>query len=142
MPYFAFGVQSDSAKEDCVQKSFQDPHLFTLYLNHCSYWKFPLFILYAIKRTTTDLWSEIKRAVQKKKKKTRRATVLNLFLLLLQSMESFALELFPNHGQVHMALFENVTNASELKHRLINQDTALTCALIDASFVSIILKRI
>ncbi|KAG0747834.1 hypothetical protein G6F57_004369 [Rhizopus arrhizus] len=50
-------------------------------------------------------------------------------------MESFALELFPNHGQVHMALFENVTNASELKHRLINQDTALTCALIDASFV-------
>ncbi|KAG1438008.1 hypothetical protein G6F56_012831 [Rhizopus delemar] len=50
-------------------------------------------------------------------------------------MESFILELFSNYGQVHVGLFENVTNSSELKQKLINQDTSLTCALVDASFV-------
>ncbi|KAI9273659.1 kinase binding protein CGI-121-domain-containing protein [Sporodiniella umbellata] len=48
-------------------------------------------------------------------------------------MESYALELFPS--QVHLGLFENVTNASELKQKLINQDAPLQCAFIDASFV-------
>ncbi|ORE04396.1 CGI-121-domain-containing protein [Rhizopus microsporus var. microsporus] len=50
-------------------------------------------------------------------------------------MESFTLELFPNAGQVHIALFKNVSNASELKQRLANQDATLMCALVDASYV-------
>ncbi|CAO3663896.1 unnamed protein product [Rhizopus microsporus] len=50
-------------------------------------------------------------------------------------MESFTLDLFPNAGQVHIALFKNVSNASELKQRLANQDATLKCALVDASYV-------
>ncbi|CEI87840.1 hypothetical protein RMCBS344292_02248 [Rhizopus microsporus] len=49
-------------------------------------------------------------------------------------MESFTLDLFPNAGQVHIALFKNVSNASELKQRLANQDATLKCALVLSLF--------
>lgn len=57
------------------------------------------------------------------------------FPFKLTVMESFTLDLFPNAGQVHIALFKNVSNASELKQRLANQDATLKCALVDASYV-------
>ncbi|KAI9484251.1 MAG: kinase binding protein CGI-121-domain-containing protein [Benjaminiella poitrasii] len=49
-------------------------------------------------------------------------------------MESFNLELHPTK-QVHIALFQNVKNASELRQRFIDQDTTLTCSLINANLV-------
>lgn len=51
-------------------------------------------------------------------------------------MESHTLELFPDRGQVHLALFRNVTNAAQLRERLLSQDDTLSCALIDASLVN------
>ncbi|KAI9320541.1 kinase binding protein CGI-121-domain-containing protein [Dichotomocladium elegans] len=50
-------------------------------------------------------------------------------------MESHPLELYPDRGQVHIALFRNVTNAGELRQRLISQDPTLSCALVDAKVV-------
>ncbi|KAI8146909.1 kinase binding protein CGI-121-domain-containing protein [Fennellomyces sp. T-0311] len=50
-------------------------------------------------------------------------------------MESHTLELYPDRGPVHVALFRNVTNATELRQRLIAQDTTLTCALVEATVV-------
>jgi EKC/KEOPS complex subunit CGI121/TPRKB len=49
-------------------------------------------------------------------------------------MESFKLELHPDN-QIHIALFQNVSNASELKQRFINQDQTLACCLINAKLV-------
>ncbi|KAG2195682.1 hypothetical protein INT46_002019 [Mucor plumbeus] len=49
-------------------------------------------------------------------------------------METCTLELHPTK-KVHIALFQNVTNASELRHRLINQDNTLACSLINAKLV-------
>ncbi|KAL1928454.1 hypothetical protein VTP01DRAFT_2810 [Rhizomucor pusillus] len=50
-------------------------------------------------------------------------------------MESHTLELYPDRGQVHIALFRNVTNAADLRKRLIAQDSTLSCALVEASVV-------
>ncbi|KAI9490367.1 kinase binding protein CGI-121-domain-containing protein [Zychaea mexicana] len=50
-------------------------------------------------------------------------------------MESHTLELYPDRGIVHVSLFRNVTNAPELRKRLIAQDTTLACALVDATVV-------
>ncbi|CAO3624650.1 unnamed protein product [Cunninghamella blakesleeana] len=50
-------------------------------------------------------------------------------------MESFNIELYPNVGQAHIALFDNVTNASDLRQRLLSQDKTLQCALVNASLV-------
>lgn len=51
-------------------------------------------------------------------------------------MESHTLELYPNRGQIHIALFRNVTNAADLRKRLIAQDPTLSCALVEASVVT------
>ncbi|KAG2224896.1 hypothetical protein INT45_010845, partial [Circinella minor] len=50
-------------------------------------------------------------------------------------MESHTLELYPERGQVHIALFRNITNAPELRQRLIAQDTTLACALVEANVI-------
>ncbi|KAI9260576.1 kinase binding protein CGI-121-domain-containing protein [Phascolomyces articulosus] len=50
-------------------------------------------------------------------------------------MESHTLELYPERGQVHIALFRNITNAPELRQRLIAQDKTLACALVEANVV-------
>ena len=50
-------------------------------------------------------------------------------------MESHTLELYADRGQVHIALFRNITNAPELRQRLIAQDTSLACALVEANVV-------
>ncbi|KAI8976974.1 kinase binding protein CGI-121-domain-containing protein [Pilobolus umbonatus] len=50
-------------------------------------------------------------------------------------MESFTLELYPNKGQVHIALFQNVTNSAQLKQRLEEQDVTLGCTLVNAAMV-------
>ncbi|CDS07881.1 hypothetical protein LRAMOSA01830 [Lichtheimia ramosa] len=50
-------------------------------------------------------------------------------------MESHTLDLYPNRGPVHMALFRKVTNAPELRQRLIAQDQSLSYALVDASLI-------
>ncbi|ORX48315.1 kinase binding protein CGI-121 [Hesseltinella vesiculosa] len=50
-------------------------------------------------------------------------------------MESHAIDLYPDVGSVHMALFKDVKNAQQLRKRLLDQDTTLQCALIDASMV-------
>lgn len=50
------------------------------------------------------------------------------------TMETCALELHPTK-KVHIALFQNVTNAPELRQRLINQDNTLACSLINAKLV-------
>ncbi|KAI7877154.1 CGI-121-domain-containing protein [Lichtheimia hyalospora FSU 10163] len=50
-------------------------------------------------------------------------------------MESHTLDLYPNRGPVHMALFRKVTNAPDLRQRLIAQDQSLSYALIDASLI-------
>lgn len=50
-------------------------------------------------------------------------------------MESYTLELSPQRGPVHFALFQNVENISELRQRSINQDATLGLCLIDASLV-------
>ncbi|CAO3612778.1 unnamed protein product [Mucor fragilis] len=49
-------------------------------------------------------------------------------------MEACTLELHPTR-KVHIALFRNVTNASELRQRLISQDNTLACSLINAKLV-------
>lgn len=50
------------------------------------------------------------------------------------TMEACTLELHPTR-KVHIALFRNVTNASELRQRLISQDNTLACSLINAKLV-------
>ncbi|KAL0090354.1 hypothetical protein J3Q64DRAFT_1729486 [Phycomyces blakesleeanus] len=50
-------------------------------------------------------------------------------------MESYKLELHPVRGQAHVCLFRNVTNAPELRQRLINQDATMACALVNAELV-------
>lgn len=50
-------------------------------------------------------------------------------------MESFKLELHPDKGSVHVALFKDVKNASDLRQRLLSQDTTLSVALVNASLV-------
>jgi EKC/KEOPS complex subunit CGI121/TPRKB len=54
-------------------------------------------------------------------------------------METFKLELHPE-TEIHVALFQNVSNASELKQRFIDQDQTLTCCLINAKLVIEIVK--
>ncbi|KAI8643198.1 kinase binding protein CGI-121-domain-containing protein [Parasitella parasitica] len=49
-------------------------------------------------------------------------------------MEACTLELYPDK-KVYIALFKNVTNASELRQRLINQDSTLACSLVNAKLV-------
>ncbi|KAL9541650.1 hypothetical protein MBANPS3_009004 [Mucor bainieri] len=49
-------------------------------------------------------------------------------------METCTLELYPTK-KVHIALLRNVTNAPELRQRLINQDSTLACSLINAKLV-------
>lgn len=56
------------------------------------------------------------------------------FFLCLIIMETFDLELHPNR-QVHVALFNNVKNASELLQRIATQDKDLTCTLLQPSLV-------
>lgn len=51
-------------------------------------------------------------------------------------MESYILELNPERGPVHFALFQNVENASELRQRFSNLDLDLGLSLIDASLVN------
>ncbi|KAG9304974.1 hypothetical protein G9A89_003143 [Geosiphon pyriformis] len=50
-------------------------------------------------------------------------------------MESFPLDLFPTRGLVHVALFKNVSNAAELRERLIARDEELSYGFIDARVV-------
>ncbi|SAL99141.1 hypothetical protein [Absidia glauca] len=50
-------------------------------------------------------------------------------------MESHTLELHPEIGQAHLALFTQVTNAEQLRQRLLKQDATLVCALVDATLV-------
>ncbi|KAI8333411.1 kinase binding protein CGI-121-domain-containing protein [Chlamydoabsidia padenii] len=50
-------------------------------------------------------------------------------------MESHTVDLHPEIGQVHLALFTNVTNAEDLRQRLLKQDPTLVCALVDATLV-------
>jgi hypothetical protein len=50
-------------------------------------------------------------------------------------MESFQLELHPEIGPIHIALFKGVTNAAELRQRLVSQDHSLTFALVNATLV-------
>ncbi|KAJ2961107.1 hypothetical protein NQZ79_g3624 [Umbelopsis isabellina] len=50
-------------------------------------------------------------------------------------MESFQLELHPDKGSVHVALFKNVKNAPDLRQRLLSQDTTLSVALVNATLV-------
>lgn len=49
-------------------------------------------------------------------------------------METFNLELYP-HRQAHIALFQNVQNASELLQRISAQDKDLTCTLLKPTYV-------
>ncbi|CEP11660.1 hypothetical protein [Parasitella parasitica] len=49
-------------------------------------------------------------------------------------METCCLELYPDK-KVHIALFKNVENASELRQRLLTQDSTLACSLINAKLV-------
>ncbi|KAI8991477.1 kinase binding protein CGI-121-domain-containing protein [Mycotypha africana] len=49
-------------------------------------------------------------------------------------MESFKLDTQPDK-QVHIALFKNVANSPELRHRLSSQDQTLTCCLLNAKMV-------
>jgi hypothetical protein len=53
-------------------------------------------------------------------------------------MESHTLELHPEIGQAHLALFTQVTNAEQLRQRLLKQDATLVCALVDATLVRMI----
>ncbi|KAI8089788.1 kinase binding protein CGI-121-domain-containing protein [Halteromyces radiatus] len=50
-------------------------------------------------------------------------------------MESHTIDLYPEVGPIHMALFDKVTNATQLRQRLLQQDTTLMCALVDATIV-------
>ncbi|KAI8060249.1 kinase binding protein CGI-121-domain-containing protein [Gongronella butleri] len=50
-------------------------------------------------------------------------------------MESHTIDLYPTVGDVHIALFKNISNAADLRQRLIEQDKTLQCALVDASMV-------
>ncbi|CAG8508572.1 12817_t:CDS:2, partial [Ambispora leptoticha] len=50
-------------------------------------------------------------------------------------MDSFTLELFPSR-QIHISLFRNVTNAAELRKRLLARDQELSYAFIDARVVN------
>ncbi|KAI9304682.1 kinase binding protein CGI-121-domain-containing protein [Cunninghamella echinulata] len=50
-------------------------------------------------------------------------------------MESFNIELYPQVGQVHIGLFQQVTNAKELRQRLLSQDQTLQCALVNPTLV-------
>ncbi|CAG8500972.1 4624_t:CDS:2 [Ambispora gerdemannii] len=50
-------------------------------------------------------------------------------------MESFTFELFPSRGLIHISLFRNVTNAAELRKRLLARDQELSYAFIDARVV-------
>ncbi|KAG0182722.1 hypothetical protein DFQ28_010729 [Apophysomyces sp. BC1034] len=50
-------------------------------------------------------------------------------------MESHIIDLYPSRGQVHIALFRNVSNSPELRQRLLQQDATLFCALVNASLV-------
>lgn len=66
---------------------------------------------------------------------SKRASLSRFFLPSTRTMESHTLDLYPNRGPVHMALFRKVTNAPELRQRLIAQDQSLSYALIDASLI-------
>ncbi|KAH8549147.1 kinase binding protein CGI-121-domain-containing protein [Umbelopsis sp. PMI_123] len=50
-------------------------------------------------------------------------------------MESFQLELHPERGPIHIALFKDIKNATELRQRLVAQDTSLRWALVNATLV-------
>ncbi|KAI7865802.1 kinase binding protein CGI-121-domain-containing protein [Spinellus fusiger] len=50
-------------------------------------------------------------------------------------MESHSIELYPTRGQVYIGLYRNVKNAPELRQRLVQQDSTLTCALVNACLV-------
>ncbi|RGB42457.1 kinase binding protein [Rhizophagus diaphanus] len=50
-------------------------------------------------------------------------------------MQSFTLEPFPTRGQIHILLYKNVSNAAELRKRLLSHDQELSYAFIDAKMV-------
>lgn len=53
-------------------------------------------------------------------------------------MQSFTLEPFPTRGQIHILLYKNVSNAAELRKRLLSHDQELSYAFIDAKMVNMI----
>ncbi|KAF7725776.1 hypothetical protein EC973_009393 [Apophysomyces ossiformis] len=56
-------------------------------------------------------------------------------------MESHIIDLYPDRGQIHIALFRNVTNSPELRRRLVERDPTLSCALVNASLITQSLRR-
>ncbi|RUS17060.1 kinase binding protein CGI-121-domain-containing protein [Endogone sp. FLAS-F59071] len=50
-------------------------------------------------------------------------------------METFPLELYPTKGPIHIALYTGITNARELRERLLAADTSLSFAFVDAKVV-------
>ncbi|RUP49040.1 kinase binding protein CGI-121-domain-containing protein [Jimgerdemannia flammicorona] len=52
-------------------------------------------------------------------------------------MESFPLEPHPTKGPVHLTLYTNVTNAGDLRKRLLAADASLSFAFVDAKVVSL-----
>lgn len=50
-------------------------------------------------------------------------------------METFPLELYPTKGPIHIALYTGVTNAEELRKRLLAADKSLSFAFVDARMV-------
>ncbi|CAI2186867.1 4123_t:CDS:2 [Funneliformis geosporum] len=50
-------------------------------------------------------------------------------------MQTFTLELYPTRGHIHISFYKNVTNAEELRKRLLAHDQELSYAFIDAKVV-------
>ncbi|CAG8534934.1 14130_t:CDS:2 [Funneliformis caledonium] len=50
-------------------------------------------------------------------------------------MQSFSLELYPTRGHIHISFYKNVTNAEDLRKRLLSHDQELSYAFIDAKVV-------
>ncbi|GBB98390.1 hypothetical protein RclHR1_03210011 [Rhizophagus clarus] len=50
-------------------------------------------------------------------------------------MQSFTLETYPTRGQIHILFYKNVSNAADLRKRLLSHDQELSYAFIDAKVV-------
>ncbi|CAG8820912.1 20522_t:CDS:2, partial [Dentiscutata erythropus] len=48
------------------------------------------------------------------------------------TMQTHSFELFPDRGLIHIFLFSEVKNSSELRKRLLSHDTELSYAFINA----------
>ncbi len=57
-------------------------------------------------------------------------------------MQTFTLELYPTRGHIHISFYKNVTNAEDLRKRLLARDQELSYAFIDARVVNTINKRL